>query len=301
MAVPDFQTLMLPVLEIIQRRQIVTRDLIGRIEDMFDLSEEERGEMLPSGRQRTIANRTHWAVAYLFKAGLVERVSRGVYRITEEGKAVIGQQPDRIDLPYLTSRYEDIRRFREKSNDKKIVSKEADNSDDTPEQVIETAIREIDDLLAAEILTQVQSIHFRKFELLIIDLMTAMGYGAQGSSRHVGEAGDGGIDGVISEDKLGLDVVYLQAKRYAPDKKIGPEQIRGFIGALSIRRASKGVFVTTSAFTAAAEQEAKMSGQRIILIDGEMLAMLMIRYGVGVRTVRAVEIKEIDLNYFEET
>jgi len=300
MAIPDFQTLMLPVLRIVHDGEIATKDIIDKIEDTYNLSDDERSEMLPSGRQRTIANRTHWSVAYLFKAGLLDRVSRGVYRITDEGQAVIDRKPERIDLAYLTDRYESVRNFREKGKETKTVPKQVDTPDDTPEQVIETAIREIDDLLAVEILTQVQSLHFKRFELLIIDLMTAMGYGAQGSTRHVGEAGDGGIDGIISEDKLGLDVVYLQAKRYAPENRIGPEQVRGFIGALSIRRATKGVFVTTSAFTDAAREEARMSGQRVILIDGEMLAGLMTRYGVGVRTTRTVEIKEIDLNYFEE-
>ena len=300
MAIPDFQTLMLPVLRHARDGDIRTSTLIEKVEAEFQLSDEERDEMLPSGRQRTIANRTHWAVAYLFKAGLLERVSRGVYRITSEGVTVLGQNPDKIDLVYLTTHYESIRQFRTKANDKGDPKPDTASGGDTPEQVIDTAIAEIDSILTDEVLTQVHGLHFKKFEFLIIDLMTAMGYGAQGSSEHVGEAGDGGIDGVITEDKLGLDVVYLQAKRYAPENKIGPEQVRGFIGALSIRRASKGVFVTTSGFTTAAENEAKMSGQRVILIDGQRLAELMIRYGVGVRTVRTVEIREIDLNYFED-
>lgn len=300
MAVPDFQTLMLPVLNRIAVGEISTRDLVGQISEEFDLSDEDRAELLPSGKQTRIANRTNWTITYLNKAGLVRRVRRGVYSISDTGRELVKHPPKTINVQFLKEHYQGVRDFTQRPNEgepETIISNET--SLVTPQEQIDAAYDEIKAALSIELLQQVLELSPEAFEQLIVDLMLGMGYGAGGQGRRIGQSGDGGVDGVISEDRLGLDVVYLQAKRYAPENKVGSGQLREFIGALAIRRASKGVFVTTSSFSNSAISEAERSGSRVILIDGKRLSSLMIQYDVGVRLASRVDIKEIDLNYFD--
>jgi restriction system protein len=303
MAVPTFQELMLPLLQQGAVKPTAVREAVNLMADRFDLTPEERQEILPSKAQTRLANRTNWAVSYLVRADLLERPRRAWFEITDTGRALLATSPDYIDVKFLRENY---RTFESKleggepDTDDAGLADKASDEETTPQERIDSAQSEIELALRSDVLNQVYALDPALFEELIVDLMLAMGYGEGGEGRRIGQAGDGGIDGIISEDQLGLDVVYLQAKRYAPDNSIGPEQVRGFIGALSIRRASKGVFVTTSRFTAAAQEEAKMSGQRVILIDGKRLASLMIQYCVGVRVKETVLIKELDLNYFDD-
>jgi len=295
---------MLPLLEEGAVKPTAVREAVGIMGDRFELTEEERNELLPTKSQTRLANRTNWAVSYLVRAELLSRPQRAWFEVTDLGRELLATKPSRIDVKFLRENYQTFESRSSgdetETSNREVVKKEPTDEEATPQEQIEVAQAEIESALQGEVLQQVTLLDPTPFEQLIVDLMIAMGYGAGGDGRRIGQAGDGGIDGIISEDKLGLDVVYLQAKRYAPENAIGPEQVRGFIGALSIRRATKGVFVTTSRFTAAAEEEAKMSGQRVILIDGKRLATLMIQYGVGVRVTNTVLIKEIDLNYFED-
>ena len=303
MPVPTFQTLMLPLLQQGAAKPTAVREAVGLMADLFELSEEERNELLPKKSQTRLASRTNWAVSYLVRAGLLKRPQRAWFEVTERGRELLEKAPAQIDVKFLAENYETFNsRTSDESTAPTLDGTKLDPGDEkaTPQERIEVAQAEIDNALSSDVLEQVLALDPGPFEQLIVDLMIAMGYGAGGEGRRIGQAGDGGIDGIISEDKLGLDVVYLQAKRYASENAIGPEQVRGFIGALSIRRATKGVFVTTSRFTSAAQEEAKMSGQRVILIDGGRLAELMVQYGVGVRVTSTIQIKELDLNYFDD-
>lgn len=297
---------MLPVLEAASDGPVRARDAVEEMSDKFGLTSEERSSMLPSGQQTIIANRTHWAITYLVKAGLIERPQRGYFKATDEGKKLLLDPPKRIDLSYL-NKFESIREFRSPSiksqnnhslNDTALVK--IDSHTATPQEQIEAAVSQINSALRRDILERVIVMTPSDFEQLIVNIMVAMGYGAGGDNRRIGQSGDGGVDGIISEDKLGLDVVYLQAKRYKPGDRVGPDKVREFVGSLAIKRASKGVFVTTSSFTQSALSEAKQAGQRVVLIDGEHLADLMIAHNVGVRIASTVFVKEVDLNYFDD-
>ncbi len=231
----------------------------------------------------------------------MERPKRGHFRTTDLGRSLLTNPPPKIDVAFL-QRYEGLREFTSAGASPKPSgsSEEAPFSEATPQETIESAVNRLNAALRSDLAARVAALTPLAFEQLIVDLTLAMGYGAGGEGQRIGKSGDGGVDGIISEDRLGLDVVYLQAKRYDPDNKIGPGQIREFIGTLHIRRASKGVFVTTSSFTASAETEAMQAGQRLVLIDGKRLADLMIRHDVGVRVVQTLHLKEIDLNFFED-
>ena len=300
---------MLPLLRLGAEREWRTNDAAEALFSAFGLSEAHREQRTKAGIPH-FQHRTHWAVSYLVKAGLLERRRRGHFNLTDEGRRVLEvEKPERIDLRYLR-RYPAIVAFttpRSRRDDEGPHGAEAAFAPDvepaetaTPEERMDAAMDELDVALRDELASRVQSLTPDAFEQLIVDLMVAIGYGAGGDNRRIGKSGDGGVDGIISEDRLGLDVVYLQAKRYAPDNKIGSSQIREFIGSLAIRRAAKGVFVTTSSFTASARQEAEQAGRRLVLIDGERLADLMIRHDVGVRVARKLLIKEIDLNFFDD-
>lgn len=234
------------------------------------------------------------------KAGLLERPARACFRTTQAGREALAAAPERIDLKFL-NRFEGVREFRSRTTDAETPDLPVDGPvvDGTPQEVISAAVRPIHEALEREILERVAGLSPTAFEELIVKLMVAMGYGAGGDNRRIGKSGDGGVDGIITEDRLGLDVVYLQAKRYDPDDKVGPGAVREFVGSLAIRRAGKGVFVTTSGFSDAAEEVVRQAGQRIVLIDGHRLARLMIAHGVGVRVAWTHEIKELDLNFFE--
>jgi len=301
MPIPDYQTLMLPLLQFAAQGEFSTSGAIAHLSDEFALTEEERRELLPSGRQAKMANRVHWALAYLGKAGLLERVRRGHYRITDRGLSVLQSRPERIDNAFL-SQFEDFRNFlkRKTASNNTVVATGSAIGSRTPEERIEEAMCEHDDALLQEVLRRVLRLDPVAFERLIIALMQAMGYGARGAKRHLGKAGDGGIDGEISEDVLGLEVVHLQAKRYDPTHVIGVEKIREFAGALDARGVNKGVFVTTSSYSTAAKAYAEQSPKRLVLIDGAELAQRLIEHNVGVRVMRSYHLKALDENFFEE-
>lgn len=305
MAVPDFQTLMLPILRLAATGEIKSSSAIVAMADQFSLSDEERKELLPSGRQSKIANRVHWAVTHLAKAGLLNRPRRGHFALSPQGGKVLASNPERIDLNFL-NQFAEFREFRAGGSGEEQAQTETDQIilsilRETPDERIENAYRDLNSTLQSELLDRVLGLSFESFEHLIIDLMLAMGYGADGSGKHLGKTNDGGVDGIITEDILGLDVIYLQAKRYKDGNTIGVEKIREFAGVLDERRVTKGVFVTTSHFAPKAKDYAASSPKRLILIDGKELASLMVRYNVGVRSARTIEIKRIDAEYFDDT
>ncbi len=306
MAIPDFQTLMLPVLRRLASGQVASRDLIVALADEFGLSTDEREALLPSGRQTRIANRVHWVIAYLNRAGLAARLSRGLYDVTERGRAVVVAPPDRITIPYLRQ-FPEFREFR--AGELAAVLASAMAGPDaapaaTPQDRLDAAEREMREALAASLLDRVRALDPKAFERLIVALLVRMGYGGtqMDAGRHLGQSGDGGVDGVIRADALGLDAVYIQAKRYAVGNVVGSPSIREFAGSLLTRGASKGVFVTTSRFTEAAKADAERLGsqQRIVLVDGVELAELMMTYEVGVRTHQIVKVQRPDLDLYED-
>lgn len=310
MPIPDFQTLMLPVLARLAEAQGTTTDLIEAMAQHFGLSDTERAELLPSGRQPVIANRVHWALSYLGRAGLVDRVARGVYRASDRGRTVLAQPPERITIPFLRQ-FPEFRSLRPSDNYSDSATgataapKDTEVGSDverTPEERIGEAVAIIRADLREKLLQRVRAAEPAFFEQVVIDLLLAMGYGTGRDAGEVrGKAGDGGIDGVIREDRLGLDLIYVQAKRYAADNPVGPDKIREFSGALDVTGARKGVFITTSRFTGdAARFATQLQTKRIVLIDGDALTDLMIEHGIGVRPKgEPIVVNEIDLNYFE--
>ena len=303
MPIPDYQTLMRPVLSIAADGVIPIRQCVERISDQFHLTDEERAELIPSGKDLTIANRVRWAAFYMVKAGLLVRPKRGYIEVTDRGKTALQEYPERIDNTVL-KQYEGFQDFMNSSStsseqNSQLSETELTQSKATPDERIDRAFEEMNTALRDELINRITSSDPKFFEQLIIDLMLAMGYGGSGSSQHLGKTNDGGVDGIINEDPLGLDIVFLQAKRYAPGNVIGVDKIREFAGSLDEKGAVKGVFVTTSHFAQQAKAYAERSPKRLILIDGEELTRLMVRYRVGVRTFRKIELKKLDLDYFE--
>ncbi len=302
MPIPDFQTIMLPVLRVSDMGEIKIAEAVDRIANEFALTVQEREELLPSGRMAKIANRVQWSVTYLVKSGLVARPRRGYFTITPMGKTVLSNPPERIDIAFL-SQFDGFDEFRARANQDHPTNVEPtkDLSAGTPEELVEAAFEDLNATLREELLERILMMHPTAFEKLIVDLMLGIGYGANGSGERLGRTSDGGIDGIINEDVLGLDIIHLQAKRYATGNTIGVEKIREFAGALDERGATKGVFVTTSHFAPTAIQYAQRSPKRLILINGEELTRLLVRYGVAVRGYRMLELKKVDTDYFDET
>ena len=306
MAIPDYQTLMLPVLREASSDEVSIRDCIDRLANSFQLTDEERAALLPSGKQTIFANRVHWAKTYMAKAGLVQMTKRGHFLATDRGLSVLKQMPTKIDNNFL-DQFAEFRQFRAAKLSVPTAKGQTQAPTPaleaaTPEERVEESSKEIEDDLRAELLDRVVKASPAFFEKLVVDLLLAMGYGGAGadSGKRIGKTGDGGVDGIINEDPLGLDIVYIQAKRYAPGNSVGVEKVREFAGAMVERGATKGVFVTTSHFAASGRTYAERIPQRLILIDGAELARLMVRYGVGVRTIRTIELKKTDLDYFED-
>lgn len=306
MAIPDFQTLMLPVLESAADGEVAVRDVIVQLSDRFGLTPEERRQRIPSGRAPVMGNRVGWAKTYLKKARLIESTGRGLYRLTDRGRSVLAEKPENINLAYL-SRFEEIRKFRSSTTtpegDSPEVSTDVGGAEEeTPDEILRTTHEKIENALAAEVLDRVLEAPFDFFEKLVVDLLVRMGYGGSqdDAGRSIGRSGDEGIDGVIDEDALGLDQIYIQAKRYKPDHSIHASTIREFIGSLEGVNASKGVFVTTSSFTGPARDFAQKVAHRVILIDGDQLTKLMVRHNVGVRVEDVLEVKKIDEDFFSE-
>lgn len=306
MAIPDYETLMLPVLKLTAQGIDRVPQMLPHLQTQFGLSDEEMSELLPSGRTALIASRAHWARTYLVKAGVLARSGRGVCVVTERGRAILAERPDAISNELL-SRFEEFNEWRSASAAPRDdaaarISDGTAGSARSPEENIEAAFAEIEAGLLDEVLARVIDASPQFFERLIVDLLLAMGYGRgmARAGRAIGRSGDGGIDGVINEDALGLDAVYIQAKRYALDSKVGRPAIQQFVGSLTGESATKGVFVSTSDFSAEARAYVDRVQQRIVLINGAQLARLMIGHGVGVRTRQTYALRSVDEDYFSD-
>ncbi len=299
MAVPDFQSLMLPLLMLAgDGKEHTNSEVIETLAITFQLTEQDLKEHLPSGRQKRFNNRIGWATTHLRKANLLKSEGRGKFRITERGQQVLKSKPEKIDLKFL-KQFPEFVEFRtsSKQNDDKETPESV--SEQTPEESLESSYQELRQELAQELLSLAKICTPGFFESLVVDLLVAMGYGGskKDAGQAVGQSGDGGIDGIIKEDKLGLDVVYIQAKRW--EGTVGRPVVQTFAGSLEGFRARKGVLITTSNFSKTAKDYVTRIEKKIVLIDGEQLAELMIDHGVGVSEVAQYTIKKIDLDYFE--
>jgi len=301
MTIPDFQTIMLPLLKYAGDGQEKSlRDAYDNLAITFSLTEEERKELLPSGRQSTFENRESWASTHLKKASLLSSPKRGHFQITQRGIDVLKKNSTRIDLKFLR-RYPEFVEFRTGRN--KQGGKATELNDDqevTPEEAIEASYLKLRDELADELLEIIKTCSPSFFEQLVVDLLVRMGYGGtrKDAGMAIGRSGDGGIDGIIKEDRLGLDEIYIQAKRW--EGTVSRPEIQKFAGALLGQQARRGVFITTSDFSKAAHDYADAIDSKIVLIDGETLTQLMIDYDLGVNPVATYPLKRVDLDYFVE-
>ena len=296
--VPDFQSLMLPVLQTLSDgRPTPVSEIRDRVARAEGIDTEGMQEMLPSGRQTVFVNRIAWTLSHMYRAGLVERPQRGVYALSQEGRRLLASKPARVDLRTLR-KYPAYVQWRDSSETREEISLSVTG---TPDETLELAIARLRRELEAEVLERVRSAPPSFLEQATVDLLVAMGYGGGQATRGqvTGGSGDGGIDGKIREDALGFDELCLQAKRYAPNQLVGASDLRNFAGAIDGVGMTKGVFVTTSDFRKAAKNFVKQSSMRIILINGPDLARLMVRHGVGVSRER-LEVKRLDEDYFSE-
>lgn len=309
MTVPDYQSLMLPLLKHAGTRngEVTTSEAVEALAQELNLTEEDLREMLPSGAQSTFGNRVGWAATYMKKAGLLEPTRRGYYQITERGREFLAKQPKVINVKIL-EKYPEFLEFRKLKgtrarNGEGITETKSipDISATTPSEALEAAYENLRDELADELLAKLKATSPAFFERVVVELLVKMGYGGSRSDagRAIGKSGDGGIDGIIKEDKLGLDVVYIQAKRW-DNTPVGRPDVMQFAGALQAQRANKGIFITTSRFTEEARSYVSQIGSKIVLIDGEQLTSLMIENDVGVSTVSLYPVKKIDSDYFDE-
>jgi restriction system protein len=307
MAVPDYETMMLPVLQAVAEADgpVTSSGLRTAVAESLGLSSTDRAETIPSGAP-VFDNRVHWAVTYLVQAGLLARPKRGVVAITQRGRDVLQSHPQRIDNALL-ERFPEFIEFRQRSGTRprnKPTTPDPRHSaapDAPPRERLAAAVREANAAVAEELLQRIRDREPDFLEALVLELLTAMGYGGrEGAAEHLGGSGDEGLDGVIRQDALGLDRVYVQAKRYSADNSVSRPAIQGFVGALQGAQADRGIFITTSRFTAEAERYADRVGARIILIDGERLGDLMVTYNVGVQHDETFVMKEIDEDHFEE-
>jgi len=303
MAIPDYQTVMLPLLNLAtDGKEHRFRDAIEELAVFFNLTDDERKELLPSGSQATFDNRVGWARTYMKKAGLLESPKRGYFRITDAGMQALSTKPKTINVKFL-EQYPAFLEFKTRSNAKSTTA-ETDTTlpteGRTPQEVIEDAYVTIRSGLASDLLEQIMRSSPSFFERLVVDLLVRMGYGGtrKEAGKAVGGSGDEGIDGIINEDRLGLEVDYIQAKRW--QSTVGRPERQKFVGALHGKNARKGIFITTSDFTNGATQYAEGLSDKVVLIDGETLANLMIDHDVGVALEEAYEIKRVDSDYFNE-
>jgi restriction system protein len=281
-----------------------TREAVTLLSDQFHLSEDERRQLLPSGKQETMLNRVGWATTYLRKAGLLQQTRRPLSKITERGSQVLRENPVQIDMQYL-ERFPEYQKFKEASRvetSEPVNERTGEASEQTPEEVLEYGHARIQQSLKQELLEQTKACSPAFFENLVVDLLVRMGYGGtfRDAAEVIGRSGDGGIDGIIKEDKLGLDMIYVQAKRW--EGNVGRPDIQKFVGALAGHGAQKGVFITTSSFTPDAFEYARnrVNNIKIVLIDGRQLAELMMDHNLGVATARVFEVKRLDSDYFIE-
>lgn len=299
MAIPDFQTVMLPLIRLSSDgRERAMAEALNQLADEFNLSVDEREELLPSGRQRRFENRVRWARSYLTKAGLLGSPRRGSFQITTRGQDVLRENPTAINIGFL-ERFPEFVEFRKATTPHAEAAPTLET--ETPEELIESSFNRLRASLADDLLQRIKTASPQFFEELVVELLLAMGYGGsrRDAGKAVGKSGDDGIDGIINEDKLGLDVVYLQAKRW--QGPVGRPAVQAFTGSLEGHRARKGVLITTSYFTPEALDYVQRIEKKIVLIDGPRLADLMIEHDVGVTKVDTYELKRIDLDYFPES
>jgi restriction system protein len=298
MSIPDFQSIMLPLLQYTQDgNEHSLRESIDALGRKFNLTDQERRQLLPSGQQPIFDNRVGWARTYMKKAGFLETTKRGYFKITPRGTEVLSQKLQKIDIQYLR----EFPEFIEFQTTKREVDvPKIDRSDATPEESLEAAYDNLRSALAGELLAQLKTNPPSMFEKIVVDLLLKMGYGGsrKDAGQAIGKSGDEGIDGIIKEDKLGLDIIYIQAKRW--EAQVGRPEIQKFAGALQGKRARKGIFITTSTFSREARDYASGIDTKIILLDGEEIAGLMIDHGVGVSPVATYEVKRLDTDYFAE-
>ncbi len=300
MPVPDYETFMLPLLQLASdQREHTLSEAYDTLASQFKLTEPERIDKLPSGRQSRFENRVGWARTYLKKAGLIDSAGWGKFRITQRGLGILKSTPTRITKEFLTQ-FSEFREFQARQNAKPETSTEVIEHERTPDEVLDSAYQVLRRTLAQELLERIKGGSPRFFERVVVDLLLAMGYGGSGfdAGKIVGKSGDGGIDGIIEEDKLGLDAIYVQAKRWAGT--VGRPTVQEFAGSLAGQKARKGVFITTSQFSAEATEYVERLEMKIVLIDGERLTQLMIDHGVGVADKQIYAVKRIDEDYFVE-
>jgi restriction system protein len=307
MAVPDYQSVMLPLLKYAASRdgEISTGEAVDALAVSLGLTEDDLKQMLPSGIQQTFVNRVGWAATYTKKAGLLEATRRGYYRITKRGLDLLKKKPQKINVKLL-SQYPEFQQFQSlkgtRSGEKvKDAESTLDFAGTTPSEALEKAYETLRDQLAEDLLNKLKQATPAFFERIVVELLVKMGYGGSraDAGKAIGRSGDGGIDGIIKEDKLGLDVVYIQAKRW-DSNSVGRPDVMQFAGALQAQKATKGIFLTTSRFTEEARNYVAQIGSKIVLIDGEQLAQLMIDSDVGVSAISLYPVKKIDSDYFDE-
>ena len=303
MPIGDYQSLLLPTLKALaDGAEVPLGEIRERIAVSEKLTDREVSEKLPSGRQTVLANRVSWALLGMERAGLVERIRRAVYRLTDEGGRLLARGLERVDDDVLAT-YPAFAEWKKRQRQPRIdPPHESHGSKETPEEMLTRAAGEMRAMLEAELLDRVRGAAPAVLEQIVVDLLLSMGYGGGDADRGrvTGRAGDGGIDGTIREDALGMDEVYVQAKKYAEGSAVGEGDLRNFAGAIDAAGTTKGVFVTTAGFTKSARDYVARSPKRIVLIDGEELARLMVQHNVGVRTRDRFEIKRIDQDYFDQ-
>lgn len=306
MAVPDFQSFMLPLLKFsTDGNEHKQSEAAEALSHHFGINDADRKEMLPSGKQTRFDNRIAWALVYLRKAGFLESPRRGKFRITKRGEEILKSNPARIDAKFLMEHgdpeFRDFHRpARQSGNYEEPDQEESTTEIRTPREVLEAGYQELRRDLAQELLKRIKSCSPRFFEQLVVDLLVKMGYGGsyKDAGQAVGQSGDGGVDGIIKEDKLGLDAIYIQAKRW--EGTVGRPVVQAFAGSLEGHRARKGVLITTSQFSPDAEDYITRIEKKIVLIDGEELSTLMMDYGIGVADEASYIIKRLDIDYFNE-
>jgi restriction system protein len=302
--IPDYQSIMLPLLRFISDgREYKMRNVTDALANQLGVTEEEKKELLPSGAAPVFYNRTAWAKTYLKKAGLLDSPKQGIVVITKRGLDVMKANPASIDVKFL-KQFSEFVEFQATKRGDEIV--DVDSNDDvsieTPEEALETAYQKIRKSLAQDLLNKVITLSPAFFEKLVVELLVKMGYGGsiKDAGRAIGKSGDEGIDGTIKEDKLGLDIIYIQAKRWQPGNGVGRPELQKFVGALAGQGAKKGIFITTSSFTKDALEYVPKNETKIVLIDGQQLAQYMIDYNLGVTSVNSYEVKRMDSDYFGE-
>jgi restriction system protein len=277
-------------------------DAREQIAQLFELTPEDRAERLPSGRVTTLQNRVGWATTYLFRTGLLERPRRAHYRITDRGRQVLAENPERVDKGVL-SQFPELEEFigrRDGGDETAVPVSKAAEPTGTAEERMAAAAEELRDALAADLIDRIEEGSWEQFEQLVLDVLEKMGYGGvEGAVERIGGHGsDGGVDGVIRQDKLGLELIYIQAKAWKREHSVSRPDVQSFVGAIH-GKATKGVFITTSRFTPDARGYVEAIPTSVVLIDGRELAALMIEYGVGVTLRQKYEIKSVDIDYFE--